>query len=77
MQVDPIKPRLKATGTKPFRLKYDNLLSRFAVNFNLCRYIVVINVTERGVETRLDCRGWFSRRHLAAGAYTRPLFGST
>ena len=38
MQVDPIKPTLKAPGTKRLELKYDELLSSFAFNFNLRRY---------------------------------------
>ena len=38
MQVDPIKPILKAPGTKHLKLEYDHLLSSFAFNFNLCRY---------------------------------------
>jgi hypothetical protein len=39
VQVDPMKPALKAPGTKPLKLKYDELLSSFAFNFNLRRYI--------------------------------------
>ena len=38
MQVDPIKPTLKAPGSKLLKLKYDELLSSFAFNFNLRRY---------------------------------------
>ena len=38
VQVDPIKPTLKAPGTKRLKLKYDKLLSSFAFNFNLRRY---------------------------------------
>jgi len=41
VQVDPIKPTLKALGTKPLKLQYDELLSRFAFKFNLRRYTVV------------------------------------
>ena len=37
-QVDPIKPTLKAPGSKRLKLKYDELLSSFAFNFNLRRY---------------------------------------
>jgi len=37
VQVDPIKPTLKAPGTKRLKLKCDKLLSRFAFNFNLRR----------------------------------------
>ena len=35
MQVDPIKPTLKAPGTKRLKLGYDKLLSNFAFEFNL------------------------------------------
>jgi len=39
VQVDPIKPTLKPPGTKRLKLKYGELLSKFAFNFSLCRYI--------------------------------------
>ena len=39
MQIDPIKPKLKPPGIKRLKLKYDELLSRFAFKFNLRRYI--------------------------------------
>ena len=39
MQVDPIKPMLKSPGTKPFKLEYDEVLSRFAFTSNMRRYI--------------------------------------
>jgi hypothetical protein len=38
VQIDPIKPTLKAPGTKPSKLKYDKPLSSFAFNVNLRRY---------------------------------------
>jgi len=37
-QVDPNKHTLKAPGTKRLKLKYDEMLSSFAFNFNLRRY---------------------------------------
>jgi hypothetical protein len=40
VQVDPIKPTLKAPGTKYFKLEYDELLSSFALKFNLRGYAV-------------------------------------
>ena len=43
VQVDPIKPTLKALGTKRLKQKYVELLSNFAFNFNLRRYIAVMN----------------------------------
>ena len=39
VKVDPVKPKLKAPGTKRLKLKYDQLLSSVAFSFNLCRYI--------------------------------------
>ena len=38
MQVDPIKPTLKAPGTNPLTLKNDEALSTFAFKINLRRY---------------------------------------
>jgi hypothetical protein len=38
MQVDPIKPTLKAPGSKRLKLEHVNLLSNFAFRFNLHRY---------------------------------------
>ena len=38
VQVDPTRLMLKAPGTKPLKLKYDKLLSRFAFKFTLRRY---------------------------------------
>ena len=38
VQVDPIKPKFTAPGTRRLKLKYDLLLSKLAFNFNLCRY---------------------------------------
>ena len=38
MQVDPIKPTLKAPGTMLLTLGYDEQLSDFAFKLNLCRY---------------------------------------
>ena len=38
VQVEPMTPVLNAPGTKLLKLKYDDLLSGFAINVNLCRY---------------------------------------
>ena len=38
VKVDPIKPTLKAPGTNPLKLQYDEPLSNFAFKFNLHRY---------------------------------------
>jgi hypothetical protein len=40
VQVDPIKPTLKAPGTKRLKLKHDEPLSTFAFKINLRRYNV-------------------------------------
>jgi hypothetical protein len=39
VQVDPMNPMLKPPGTKHLKLKYDILLSTFAIKFNKRRYI--------------------------------------
>jgi len=39
VQVEPMKSKLKAPGTKRLKLKYDNLLSSFAFKFNLRLYM--------------------------------------
>jgi hypothetical protein len=41
VQVDPIKPTLKASGAKRLKLEYDELLSSFGFKFNLRRYFGV------------------------------------
>ena len=38
VQVDPVKPTLKAPGTKRLKLIYAELLSNFGFKFNLRRY---------------------------------------
>jgi len=38
VQVEPIKPTLKAPGSKCLKLPYDELLSSFAFKFDLRRY---------------------------------------
>jgi len=38
VQVDPIKPTLKAPGSKLLKPEHDKLLSNFVFNFNLRRY---------------------------------------
>ena len=50
MQVDPIKPALKAPGTKCLKLNCDEPLSNVAFKFNLRRYIMdaIIAAKKRG-----------------------------
>jgi len=38
VQVDPIKPTLKALETQFLKLKHDSLFSNFAFNFNMRRH---------------------------------------
>jgi len=71
VQVDPIKPTLKAPGIKLLKLNCDKQLSSFAFKFNLRRYNKVTSFVREGAE----CGALTV--HPAAGAYTRPLFGST
>ena len=46
MQIDPVKPTLKAPGTLRLKHKHVKLLSNFAFEFNLRRYSVVYNGTK-------------------------------
>jgi hypothetical protein len=57
-------PRQKRLELSSLKLKHDKPLSHFAFKFSLRRYSV------EKIETIGDA-------YLAAGAYTRPLFGST
>ena len=47
MQIEPIRPTLKAPRSKHLKLKYDVPLSNCAFNFNLRRYI-------KGSDTELE-----------------------
>ena len=68
MQVEPIKPTLKAPGSKRLKLEHGKLLSIFAFNFNLRRYSVV-----REHEDELEKER--AAAAARAGAYTRPHLG--
>ena len=48
MQVDPIKPTLKAGGYKRLKPKYVKLLSSFAFKFNLRRFSAVHCMSPEG-----------------------------
>jgi len=72
VQVDPIKPTLKAPGTKRLKLKYDEPLSNFAFNFNLRHYYAV-----SGSIPAIDKLAEIAKPEFKAGAYTRPLSSST
>jgi len=41
VQVHPIKPTLKAPGTKPLKVEHEKLCSNFAFKFKLRRYLMV------------------------------------
>jgi hypothetical protein len=59
VQIDPLKPVLKAFGTKRLKLQHDEPVSNFAFNFNLRRYtegLLVFSlqwIVGRGGETSL------------------------
>ena len=69
MQVDSIKPTLKAPGIKRLKLKYDEPLSNFAFKFNLRRYSAAAGAL-------LAMAAFFVMPwpQSGAGAYTRPPF---
>ena len=56
VQVDPIKPTLKSSGTKRLILECDEPLSNFAFNFNLRRYTLWMIAAL--VVTGFDEVGW-------------------
>jgi hypothetical protein len=76
VQVDPIKPTLKAPGTVRLKLKYDEPLTKFAFNFNLRRYIQEVLEAAGADKMESDGAAAFGD-DSAAGAYTRPPFGLT
>jgi hypothetical protein len=41
VQIDPVKPTLKAPGTECLKPEYEGLLSNFGFKFNLRRYTKV------------------------------------
>jgi len=71
VQVDPIKPMLKAPGTERLKLEYDGTPSNFAFKFNLRRHTTV-TLLYSGVYSISA-----TMRERTAGAYTRPLLSST
>ena len=81
MQVPPIKPALKAPGTKHLKLKCDTLLLTSAFKFNLRRYIGVVDATQYARFNAYDLvattvavpAGGGGGGGSTAGAYTRSL----
>ena len=49
VQVDPIKPKKKLPGTKPFKLNCDEPFSNFAFKFSLRRYIGGLDAVWAGI----------------------------
>ena len=74
MQVDPIKPTLKAPGIELVEHKYVKPLSKFAFKLKLRRYNKAGYKLQGSayVVNKLLGSTW-----LWAGAYTRSLFSST
>ena len=59
MQLDPIKPTLKAPGTMRLKLERGKLLSSIAFKFKLHRYSMGV------LQTKLDaCNAWELDRHV-------------
>jgi len=91
VQLDPVKPNLKPPGTKRLKLEYDGLLSSSAFKSNLRRYNeeamlavgALAYATGEGFEKYAQALypfielGLKNHEEYEAGAYTRPLFGST
>ena len=84
MQADPIKPALKAPGSKHLNPKYDEPLFNFAFNFNFNLRRCIQGPPGTG-KTRiiLSLLSVILHAHPGAksgheaGAHTRPRFGST
>ena len=74
MQVDPIKPTLKAPGIWLLKLHYDEPHSDFAFKIKLCRYTEVRMEEIRRAESSMHGPGTPPSK---AGPYTRPIFSST
>ena len=77
-----MKPVLKAPGTKRLKLTHDKLVSSYAFDCNLCRYIVDCHVHApqyafTGTHTDTELMEWLDTYTFPAGAFTRPLSSST
>jgi len=59
VQIDPIKPTLKAPGSKRLKLNCDELLSSFAFKFNVRRYTSVGDrIPYVIVKAAKNAKGW-------------------
>ena len=82
MQLQPMKLLLKQPGSKRLKLKDYELLSSYAVNFNLRGYskafLVAAALKQLDFLSLIESRGadLYGGAALEAGAYTRPLFSS-
>ena len=72
MQVDPIKPTLKAPGTKRLKQKCDAQLSTAAFKFNLRLYNEAMKLKSNAERAEKAATA-----AAEAGAYTRSLLSST
>jgi hypothetical protein len=72
VQVDPIKPTLKAPGSKRLKLEREKMLSYYAFKFNLRRYILA-RLPSVGVTGFVRVGGEGGK----AGAHTGSLRSST
>jgi len=83
VRVDPIEPSLKASRSKRLKVEHDKLLSNSAFNFNLRRFIKVVQSGASSREKSFQALHKRIKKHLGAalpspaGAYTRPLLSST
>ena len=76
VQVDPMKPTLKAPGSKRLKLEHEKLLSNVGFNFNLRRYTKE-TFDPKGCSSDDYYDVLASAQRREAGAYTRPLLSST
>jgi hypothetical protein len=63
VQVDRLKPVLKAPGVKRLKLNYDEVVTSSAFKFNLRRYIMVVVAVVVAVEVG----GWTGSRYRRRG----------
>ena len=66
--MNPVEARVERDWYQLLKLEYDEPLSNVALNFNLRPYVGASLDSGEGVA---------APDYPAAGAYTRPLFGST
>jgi len=73
VQVDPVKPTLKAPGTMRLKAKHVKLLSNFAVRFNLRRYTSVLQFVDLAGSERARRTGNVGERLKEATAINSSL----